>query len=206
MSTTKKYWAGGHDWKSKGPQKDRFIAKNEWQMGFDEKDSEAHAQRMLELFKQIEIGDEFAIKGAPPGRLNIYYVGRVTDIVAATNTLKLEPLDRPLYSGERPRGKDAGAFSPTLWRITRPDVIDLIFHGSAPLPKTFPLNQILYGPPGTGKTYSTIRRAVEIVDGAAPQEQRECKARFDALMNAGRIAFVTFHQSFALRRHAFSDE
>ncbi len=64
-------------------------------------------------------------------------------------------------------------------------------------PKTFPLNQILYGPPGTGKTYATIRRAVEIVEGTAPQEQRECKAHFDALMNAGRIAFVTFHQSFA---------
>jgi len=60
----------------------------------------------------------------------------------------------------------------------------------------FPLNQILYGPPGTGKTWNTVNRAVEIIDGAAPPDRDECKARFDALRALGQIEFVTFHQSF----------
>nr|KAJ8744905.1 AAA family ATPase [Delftia sp. PS-11] len=70
-----------------------------------------------------------------------------------------------------------------------------------------PLNQILYGPPGTGKTYATIERALRILDPAllaalkaeANPEQRRAamKARFDALRAAGRVRFVTFHQSFS---------
>lgn len=70
-----------------------------------------------------------------------------------------------------------------------------------------PLNQILYGPPGTGKTYATIERALRILDPAllarlkaeANTEHRRAamKARFDALKAAGRVRFVTFHQSFS---------
>lgn len=64
-----------------------------------------------------------------------------------------------------------------------------------------PLNQILYGPPGTGKTYQTIDRALRILDPAfasANESDREAlKARFDDLVAAGRIRFVTFHQSFS---------
>ncbi|TAE90591.1 MAG: hypothetical protein EAZ81_09520 [Verrucomicrobia bacterium] len=65
-------------------------------------------------------------------------------------------------------------------------------------------NLILYGPPGTGKTYSTIDRALEIIDpelvasttgDTAGRKQR--KARFDELLQAKRIGFVTFHQSFS---------
>ncbi len=69
------------------------------------------------------------------------------------------------------------------------------------------LNQILYGPPGTGKTYSTVEKAVAIVDpnlvammvdsDLNKLEQREkIKARFDQLLSEGQIAFTTFHQSF----------
>ena len=61
----------------------------------------------------------------------------------------------------------------------------------------FPLNQILYGPPGTGKTFSTIERAVEIIDGVAASSHAAAKARFDALRKNGQIEFVTFHQSFS---------
>ena len=75
-----------------------------------------------------------------------------------------------------------------------------------------PLNSILYGPPGTGKTYETIGAALQIVD---PQfladhppsptaewdyikaHRAELKIRFDELAKAGRIRFVTFHQSFS---------
>jgi 5-methylcytosine-specific restriction protein B len=59
------------------------------------------------------------------------------------------------------------------------------------------LNTILYGPPGTGKTYTSIERAVQIVDGQAPATRDECMARFKALRSKKQVEFVTFHQSFA---------
>ena len=58
-----------------------------------------------------------------------------------------------------------------------------------------PLNTILFGPPGTGKTWRTVSRSVEICDGTAP-EGEELRARYEELVAAGRIGFVTFHQSF----------
>ena len=58
-----------------------------------------------------------------------------------------------------------------------------------------PLNTILYGPPGTGKTWRTVSRSVEICDGRAPDGE-DLRIRYDELVAAGRIEFVTFHQSF----------
>ncbi len=58
------------------------------------------------------------------------------------------------------------------------------------------LNQILYGPPGTGKTYCTIDMALQIIDGKVPESRKEAKERFEELKNAGKIEFVTFHQSY----------
>lgn len=65
-----------------------------------------------------------------------------------------------------------------------------------------PLNQILYGPPGTGKTYSTILKAMSIIDGeeykdASDKKYSELKSRFDKLKQSGQIEFVTFHQSYS---------
>ena len=57
-------------------------------------------------------------------------------------------------------------------------------------------NVILHGPPGTGKTYSTVRRCVEICDAQAPRQDEECRSRYGALVEEGRIEFVTFHQSY----------
>ncbi len=62
--------------------------------------------------------------------------------------------------------------------------------------KRQPLNQILYGPPGTGKTYNTINKALEIIDGVAPDDRAEAKAKFEEYKKMGLIEFITFHQSY----------
>jgi hypothetical protein len=63
------------------------------------------------------------------------------------------------------------------------------------------LNQILYGPPGTGKTYSTINKALEIIEpeflSSNKYDREALKERFDSLVKANLIGFVTFHQSFS---------
>ncbi|WP_220452545.1 hypothetical protein [Colwellia sp. RSH04] len=71
------------------------------------------------------------------------------------------------------------------------------------------LNQILYGPPGTGKTYHSIQAAVKAAEPevycelgineelGTSQEQREVLTQlYKDLFDAGRIRFVTFHQSY----------
>lgn len=62
-------------------------------------------------------------------------------------------------------------------------------------------NTILYGPPGTGKTYTVAEKALEII---MPQQYKQIMGNRTAVMEAyrklseqNRIAFCTFHQSFA---------
>lgn len=71
------------------------------------------------------------------------------------------------------------------------------------------LNTILYGPPGTGKTYNTRRYALatcfknadveeknKIRAMLSSEDDKSIKNEYDDLVKAGRIRFVTFHQSY----------
>lgn len=60
-----------------------------------------------------------------------------------------------------------------------------------------PLNQILYGPPGTGKTFTTIDKAMAIIEPDFAGSREEKKRKFDSYVASERIKFVTFHQSFS---------
>lgn len=64
-----------------------------------------------------------------------------------------------------------------------------------------PLNRILQGPPGTGKTHATIDEALAILDPEFLQQHAKdrarLKTRFDELAQAGRVRFITFHQSLS---------
>jgi 5-methylcytosine-specific restriction enzyme B len=66
---------------------------------------------------------------------------------------------------------------------------------------TEPHNQILYGPPGTGKTFSTVNKALRILDpdflANNSSDRRALRRRFEEFCDQGRIGTVTFHQSFS---------
>ena len=71
-------------------------------------------------------------------------------------------------------------------------------------PAPSPTNLILYGPPGTGKTYETAAEAVRLCLGEAKAAPLLADDRRDDLMKAyhklaeaGRIEFITFHQSYS---------
>lgn len=59
------------------------------------------------------------------------------------------------------------------------------------------VNLILYGPPGTGKTYATSAEAIRLCAEPVPDGRAELMATYQRLVAAGRIEFVTFHQSMS---------
>jgi 5-methylcytosine-specific restriction protein B len=66
--------------------------------------------------------------------------------------------------------------------------------------KKLSLNSILFGPPGTGKTFNTTNYALSILEPDLDVnniDRKTLKEKYDDYCKAGRIHFVTFHQSFS---------
>lgn len=80
------------------------------------------------------------------------------------------------------------------------DFSDKAEEKDSPMPTVHsaPLNQIYYGPPGTGKTFITMEAAVKAAEPTFHSESRDqLKTKYRVLTDAGRIVFVTFHQSYS---------
>lgn len=107
--------------------------------------------------------------------------GPSTDVVDATRSRTMAARLGFTIVDELPNGGDA---EPPHWEMEE---------RRAPMAT----NLILYGPPGTGKTYHTAAEAVRLCDGSVSKDRKGIKERYDALVDAGQIGFVTFHQSYA---------
>ena len=117
--------------------------------------------------------------------------------------------DCPIRAMSRVKRKAKGAYAAFRNSPVYEPTIELIHALGAQKPNNGPVrevehvrNQILYGPPGTGKTWSTVSRAVAIVEGMCVEDvEREdrdsVKARFDEHREAGQVAVATFHQNYA---------
>ena len=83
-------------------------------------------------------------------------------------------------------------------RLHLPEDASLNTNESRELPvQISPVNLILYGPPGTGKTYCTTEEAIRLCGEAVPQKREDLIQNYQRLLAAGRIEFVTFHQSMS---------
>ena len=79
--------------------------------------------------------------------------------------------------------------------VTEPSP-DPIERRERPMPIS-PMNLILYGPPGTGKTFSTAEEAVRLCGEPVPEDREALMQIYQRFVAAGRIEFVTFHQSMS---------
>jgi len=205
-SAGRRYWAGGFmigGTREGGEQwLERFLKDDFWKTGYPRDGVGKKFDKHWALFDQIKVGDFFAIKGfGGKNDLKIHYVGEVKAVDGPKGTVKLQAVHVSLYKGKAPK-LASGTWWPTLLEVNSPDAIRQIFNATeSPVKKPImkhPLNQILYGPPGTGKTFQATLRAAQIACGDAVEITPEnAQEHFMRQLQAGRIRFVTFHQSYA---------
>jgi len=218
-----KYYCVGFNWNSKQDknQLPRFLKDGIWENGYSDK--------FQNTVNNIPVGSKLAAKttytrkdstGKTISVLEIHAIGTVMENLKNGQTLKVD-----WKKDFKPFKLDGrGAYRSTISSINDPENVRLIFENkitpvdvsvSIPINRddkefSHPLNQILYGPPGTGKTYSTINKAISIVEeykltklSNYYDNRQALKDRFDELLiddwenPDGQIAFVTFHQSMS---------
>ena len=162
-------------------------------------------------FRGIQPGDRIV---ANQGTHSILGIGTVTEgyrFRAGEHTVDGEDFPHQIkvrWEDTTRRVVEQGGWRRTLLELTKEEFEKLAALGTteavapaieAPLPPCEPRNVILYGPPGTGKTYSTVRRALELILGREKLEgltEKGLTAIFREHQARGRIEFVTFHQAY----------
>lgn len=162
------------------------------------------------VFKGIRPGDRVV---ANQGTHAVLGIGTVTE------GYRFRPGEHAIDAGDFPhqikvrwddttrRVVTQGGWRRTLLELSKEEFDQLVALGPAQLPPPpeppplpcEPRNVILYGPPGTGKTYSTVRRALELILGSEKLEglsEKGLTALFREHQALGQIEFVTFHQAY----------
>lgn len=154
-------------------------------------------------FRSIQVGDKIIANQGTRGVLGIGTV--VGGYSFAPEKIKDE------NEGDLPHRlavhwEDVTPFSVTQggWRRTLLELEKNLFEAlqkprtEPPPPPCDPKNIILYGPPGTGKTYSTVRRALELLLGEEALQGLDSSLMtlFREKQAQGQIELVTFHQAY----------
>lgn len=147
----------------------------------------------LELDTITEVARAMLIDGLP-SRIKSTAGGTVNYLKYGADKLVRYELDPQLAAqiGVPPQGATpVGTSASVQASISTPQATE------DTLPMPYPTNLIFYGPPGTGKTFRTAKKAVELCGVEAPTDRKNLMKVYQDLLEAGRIEFVTFHQSMA---------
>ena len=200
-----KYYVVGAYWDNSDPQDqtEKFLKEGIWLNGYEDK--------FIKEVNAVPEGSNIAIKASfvrekTKSVMTIKAIGIVSENLQDGQTLKVDWEDD--FS---PHEVNFGGYMKTIKEVKKvehiksiwsPEISELSLsninqQNQDNMPNS-PINQILYGPPGTGKTYSTINKALKILDIDPNGLQRvEVKKLYEQKVEEGRIVFTTFHQSMA---------
>lgn len=206
-----KYYIVGAFWKGHDPEdmSSTFIKESVWKNGFE--------TELVDDVNKVPEGCHIAIKASyvrarTTSVMMIKARGIVQKNLQDGHTLEIE-WEEDFVPFEVPIGS---YIKDTIKEVTNKAHIQSIWYENGqPIPENsdrkdddspndlnFPKNQILYGPPGTGKTFSSITKALSIIENIDESTLKEelrsvIKERFDKLLKKDRIHFSTFHQSMS---------
>ena len=165
----------------------------------------AHLDELKKNLPNLKISD----KAAPPeeGEMTWVYMEakdvNVEDFYEGIVALASRAIKGKVDAKSQYRYRYPDKHNPWIAKVAlNEDLLEKLLKGEkmpAKLKKSevnYPLNTIFYGPPGTGKTYSTIKRAAEIVECREIEDYDEAKKIFNSQLGE-TIEFITFHQNYS---------
>ncbi|MDR0953273.1 MAG: AAA family ATPase [Elusimicrobiota bacterium] len=210
-STTEvKYWAVGCTWDGDSKES-HFLEQGIWEDGYGANGNNKYKKEL----EQVSVGAFLLLKSSSTNgkghRISFTKLKKVGKVTAINEwySFSVEWLD---IQG-LPKDFDGIYYAKTIEQMRNDKMLQFVKNALTGAPQNssytienteskHPLNQILYGPPGTGKTYSTVIKAMEIINNASyptlsKEEYTRLKKQFDELKLKGQIKFITFHQNYS---------